>query len=339
MLKLINNLPQQITDALQLAQTVPLPPLQPGRREILIAAMGGSAISADLLQGLLWHTSPTRITTIKDYQLPYFASGDIPENGAPPPLFIAISYSGNTEETLSAYQQAVRRKLPRIVITSGGRLRALAHRNHDPVLPVPPGYPPRAALPSLLTPLLTTLSAYQLIPDLRPALRRTAALLTRLRPRYQTQARTLARALKHRLPVIYSTSPLLDPVANRWRCQLNENAKTFSHSNTFPELDHNEIVGYSRPAQLPSLARIIVLMDPAVHPRTRHRVRLTLQILRRQNAGAHILTPAGSNPLAQVFSFIMLGDLVSYYLARAYGIDPVPVKPIEELKRHMARVP
>ena len=333
MLDLIYRIPEQIRHAARLAQAASLPVVPPPE-DIVIAAMGGSAISADLLQGLLWRTSPNRLVVVKDYDLPR-----VPRSS----LFFAISYSGNTEETLSAYRQAVRRHLPRVVITSGGELARLAGRYRDAVIIVPPGYPPRTVIGYLFTALLTTLCRYRLIPQSairnpQSAIRETARLLARVRNRYLARARRLARQLRNRIPVIYSTSPLLNPVASRWRCQLNENSKTFAHVNTFPELDHNEIVGFRRPKALARLAHPLVLSDPDANPRTAIRTRLTLQILRRHYAQARIILPDGNSPLARVFSLILLGDLVSYYLAREYGIDPVPVKPIEELKKRMAAI-
>lgn len=331
MYDLIYGLPGELKDAWQAAEAVALPRL-PRPRQIVVSGMGGSGIGGDLLQGLLLARCPLPVVTVKDYTLPRSIDRES--------LFFAISFSGNTEETIAGFQQALRLKCPRIVISGGGRLTELAREHRDPLITVsaPAGCPPRAALPYLFTPLLVTLCRFRLIPDLRPDLKETIRVLTDLRTSYRVRARNLARELKDRVPVIYSTSRLLDAVANRWRCQFNENAKVFAHCNSFPELCHNEIVGMGNPRAFARLCYLLVLSDPDAHERNSLRYELTLEILKKEYAEARVLQPDGRSDLSRVFSFIMFGDLLSYYLAAEREVDPIPVRRIEELKKRLAAV-
>lgn len=329
MIELIYNLPEELKAAWRIAEECPLPRLRPPR-SIVISGMGGSGIGGELLQGLLLRRSALPVAVVKDYDLPRLADRES--------LFFAVSFSGDTEETISGYEQALQLRCPRIVISSGGRLSALARQHRDPVITIPalPGCPPRAALAYLFTPLLVTLCRFRLIPDLRSDLREAIRVLSQCRNRFRVRARSLARELRERVPVIYSTSRLLDPVANRWRCQFNENAKVFAHVNSFPELDHNEIVGMGQPRPFSRLAYLLVLSDPEAHERNQLRVELTLEILKKDYAEARLVTPDGKSDLARVFSLIMFGDLTSYYLAAERGVDPMPVRRISELKKRLS---
>lgn len=327
MFELINNLPEQLKAAAQIAESAVLPRLR-RPANVVVAGMGGSGIGGDILQGLIGQVSPLPVITVKDYDLP----ATVDKNS----LVFAVSYSGNTEETLSCYEQALARKAQVIVISSGGRLTELAGQNRHPVVAIPTGFPPRAAIAYLFTPLLVALCRFRLIPDLRADLRETVRVLTQYRLRYRARARSLARELKDKVPVIYSTSARFNPVANRWRCQFNENAKIFAHVNTFPELCHNEIVGMGNPRAFARLSYILVLSDPGAHERNSLRYELTLEILKQEYAEARVMLPDGKSDLARVFSLIYFGDLLSFYLAAERKVDPLPVRRIESLKKALA---
>lgn len=329
MYELIYSLPEQLHDAWRIAEAAVLPRVRPPHN-IVISGMGGSGIGGELLQGLLFKQSALPLVIVKDYDLPKLATSES--------LFFAVSYSGNTEETLSSYDQAARLRCPRIAITSGGKLRELADKHRDAVVAIPAGYPPRAALAYLFVPLLVSLCRLRLIPDLRPDLREAIRVLGSCRNRFRQRARNLAKELKERIPVIYSTSRLLDAVANRWRCQFNENSKVLAHVNSFPELDHNEIVGMGGPRLLARLCYLFVLSDPDAHERNSLRYELTLEILKKDYYEARVLVPEGKSDLARAFSLIMLGDLLSFYLARERKVDPLPVARIEDLKKRLAQV-
>ncbi|MEO0108569.1 MAG: bifunctional phosphoglucose/phosphomannose isomerase [candidate division WOR-3 bacterium] len=329
MFELIYSLPEQLRAAWRLSETIALKRLRPPRN-VVVAGMGGSGIGGELLRALLWTRSPLPVLVVKDYSLP--AAVDATS------LCFIVSFSGNTEETISCYEAAQVRRATVIAVTSGGRIRELAQARRDILIPVvaPAGCPPRAAIGHLFVPLAVTLSRFRLIPDLRPELKETIRVLQQQRNRFRVRARRIARELKEHIPVIYSTSPLLDPVANRWRAQFNENSKVFAHVNSFPELDHNEIVGFGQPRAFARVAYLLVLSDPSARERSVLRQELTLELLRPDYAEARVLVPEGRSDLARAFSLILFGDLLSYYLAIERKVDPLPVRRIDLLKQRLA---
>ncbi len=335
MRELVMGLPEQLAEAEYRARGADL--LLPRRRaaaarrfdRVVVAGMGGSAISGDLLRSLLAGTSGVPVQVCRDYRLPAGVTGRS--------LLVAISYSGNTEETLSAYRAARRTGCRFCAITSGGRLARSARRSGVPVIPVPPGLPPRAALGHLLASLLVCVERLGLTPGWGKALGETVSLLAGRRRGWLATARRTAGVLEDRLPLVYSTARLLDPVADRWRCQLNENAKVLCHSSVLPEHNHNEIVGLGAPGFLRGRTVIIGLLDRSTHRRVEQRLRHTLRITRGAYARYVGLRSEGRSTLARMMSLIMLGDLTSVELAARRGVDPMPVERIDELKRRMAR--
>lgn len=332
--RLSYQLPEHLLAAEKIATRNPV--TQRFRPEnIVIAGMGGSGIGGDILRAVVeaeavQSKSLPPIIVHKDYE-PSFLLG-------PRTLFFAVSFSGNTEETISAYHYAQRRRAAITVITSGGKLAELARRHGDRLIMItaPAGCPPRAAIAYLFLPLADTLFQLRLYPGFRRHLAETVYLLTNRRRAYRRAALRLAEELNGRVPLIYSTSRLLTPAALRWCCQLNENAKIFAHMNEFPELNHNEIVGIGGPAEFARSCYIVILMDSGVHPRVGLRVRFTSRLLQTACAGIRQLRSEGKSPLARVLSMVMYGDLVSCYLARKRNVDPLPVTRIDRLKSLMA---
>ncbi|MBM3314625.1 hypothetical protein FJY71_02110 [candidate division WOR-3 bacterium] len=167
--------------------------------------------------------------------------------------------------------------------------------------------------------------------------RRAAALLSARRAAWLRRARAVSARLVDRLPFVYSTSRLLDVVADRWRCQLNENAKTLCHTSLLPEHNHNEIVGMGCPEAVATRTVLLMLFDRGTHPRTARRMEHLLDITRSGYERALRLDAEGESEMERVFSLVMLGDMVSVELARRRGVDPLPVARIDELKRRMQR--
>ncbi|MBN2537357.1 bifunctional phosphoglucose/phosphomannose isomerase [candidate division WOR-3 bacterium] len=327
MLELVMGLPEQLAEA----GTRCLPAGIPGRRgwsTVVVVGMGGSAISGDIARSLMLDSCAVPVISCRDY--------DIPAAVTKRTLLVALSYSGNTEETLSAYRQAVGTGCRRVVVTSGGELARLARAEHDPVIAVPSGIPPRAALGYLLGSLLPVLE-HAGLGEFRGQLDEAVGLLAARRDAWRRRAVTLAARLVDRLPLVLSTSRLLDCAADRWRCQLNENAKVICHTSRLPEHNHNEVVGMGRPAELAQRTVIIGLLERETHPRTSLRLRHVLAIARDGYEQAVRLRAEGRSPLARVLSLSMLGDLVSVELARLTGVDPMPVRRIDKLKRRLAR--
>ena len=305
-------------------------------RAVLLAGMGGSAISGDLLRGYAGDELAFPLVSVRDYALPGWAGPDC--------LLIACSYSGDTEETLAVYRAARARGVPRVAIGSGGRLLALAREDGIPSAAVPPGSPPRAALGWMF---FTLLGGFEKLGFLAPRPAETAEAIERIRqaaramgpasPEAANLAKRLARALHGRLPILYSGERPMGPVALRWRTQINENAKTLASSHVLPELDHNEIVGSEEPRELLRKCQVLALRDREDHPRVLARLEITRRLLEKAGIATLVLDSEGAGRLARMFSHLVLGDWVSLYLSFIYGVDPTPVHKIDYLKIELER--
>jgi glucose/mannose-6-phosphate isomerase len=326
MFDLIYRLPEQLEDAWRLARSLTLEPSNVSW--FLICGMGGSGIPGRLLSGLLGDGARILVITHNDYGLPGWA-----DKGG---LIFILSYSGQTEETLSAYQAAKSRGLAPICITSDGKLLEAGRKNGDPCLQIPAGYPPRAAIGYLFTPLLWIAARFGLIEDPEPELKEAISTLIQCRDELACKAQLLAQELLGRLIIVWTTSPLTQAVAERLRCQLNENSKVICHTNALPELDHNEIVGVGSQKELIPLSYLLILSDPKADPRNLSRAELTLKLVKEGFSGVRSISPQGQGALAHLFSFILFVDLLSYYLARLRGVDPLPVERIAKLKEHLS---
>jgi glucose/mannose-6-phosphate isomerase len=328
MLGLVMSLPDQIAAGAKAAGAARI-----GRAAqfgaVAVAGMGGSGISAKIVQGLLFDESPAPLYVCNDYDIPAAVSAKT--------LFVAVSYSGDTEETLSAYEQARRRGCRVVAITQGGELGRRAARHGYPVAPVPGGMPPRAALGHLFSTLLVSLERLGVCEGQQRGLEEAVRLMRSRRKPWLVRARTIAKHLAGRLPVVYSTSRMLDAVADRWRCQLNENAGVLCHTSSFPEHNHNEIVGMGRPEHPGRQNVVIAMLDRETHPRTRFRLESVLDIAGQSYELAMRIESEGRSRVARIFSLIMLGDFVSVELARLEGKDAMEIKRIDELKRRMAQ--
>ena len=291
--------------------------------------MGGSGIGAKIVQGLLLDESRVPVYVCNDYGIPAAVSAKT--------LFVAVSYSGNTEETLSAYAQARKRCCRIITITSGGELGRSAARGGYPVVAVPAGMPPRAALGHLFSTLLVCLERLNVCESHQRGLEEAVRLMRGRRRSWLGRARTIAKQIDGRLPIVYSTSRMLDAIADRWRCQFNENAGVLCHTNSFPEHNHNEITGMGRPKHPGRNAVVMALLDRETHPRTRYRLESVLDITDEAYYLAMRHESEGRSRLARILSLVMLGDFVSVELARLAGKDAMEINRIDELKRRMAQ--
>ncbi|MEW6143203.1 MAG: bifunctional phosphoglucose/phosphomannose isomerase [Chloroflexota bacterium] len=302
---------------------------------VVVLGMGGSAIGADLVSGLI---SPVRasVTVSRDYSLPA-SIGDRT-------LMIASSYSGMTEETLSSFNEALKLKCPKLVITSGGDLAEVAERNGVPVFRIDYEAPPRAALAWSFVPLLVILQRLGLIANGDARLGAVVKLLDRLAAVYGTEAVTatnpakmMAGRLHNRLVVVYGAG-FLTAVAQRWKTQVNENSKSWSFYEVFPELNHNAIEGYRCPDLIRRDAHVIMLGSPLLDERLKRRYWVTADILRRAGVKHEMVESQGDDRLSQMMSLIYLGDWVSYYLAMLNGVDPSLVDRIAYLKKRLSRL-
>lgn len=299
---------------------------------VVLVGMGGSAISGDLLAALVRERASVPITVCRSYDLPGFVG--------PRTLVIGSSYSGNTEETLSGFQEGIARGAHCYAVTSGGHLQALCENEGIDFHRLPEGFPPRAALGYSLAAMLavaaeagvyrTPLEAWE---DSESVLR---AMSDRLSDLSDNRALRIARALRERLPVVYHGSTFTAPVNRRWRSQLEENAETLAYGNAYPEFNHNEIVGWGDTEWLLPRIAVVTLRDGGDHPRVRQRMQIVREIL-GDRAGAWIeVESEGAHPLTRMLSLIYLGDWVSLYLAVLEGRDPGSVALIDELKDRLA---
>ncbi|MGM0506316.1 MAG: bifunctional phosphoglucose/phosphomannose isomerase [Bacteroidota bacterium] len=299
---------------------------------ICLAGMGGSAIGADLIRSYAAPSSRRPVHVNRSYTVP----GWVGEST----LFVACSYSGNTEETLSALAEAKERGAQIVAVTSGGELLLQASKEGFGYVRIPGGLPPRAALAYSFVPLFRLFSELGELPEGDEVLDVTADQLERqselLSDPAHSQARTLALDLRDTLPIIYTGPDLLESVGVRWRCQFEENAKTLAYGNTIPEMNHNEVVGWEQVAHLTGRLSMIQLEDEQDHPKVVQRARIVREMLDDRVVHSTLLASAGPNRLARQFSLIQLGDWVSYYLAVEQGVDPTPIAPIDLLKSRLS---
>jgi len=334
MLDAIASLPDQCAAASgELMEKVQLPEYQ-GIANIVITGLGGSAIGGDLLRAYAAEALDVPVVINRGYDLPKFVGSST--------LVFAVSYSGNTEETLSAYAQAHERGAHIIGITSGGKLRELLRGDGYPIVEVPGGMFPRAANGYLFVPLLMILQKIGMLPDLSTPISEMIYLLRDLCvqfgpevPEATNPAKQLARKMYGKIPVIWGATGTTEIVAQRWKAQINENAKTPCYWNVFPELNHNEIVGLEVPEELVKAIHLIILQDKADHPQVQKRMEITKEVFQDKVDGFTEIKAFGNGMLARIYSLICTGDYTSVYLAALYGMDPGPIKAIDFLKNQL----
>jgi glucose/mannose-6-phosphate isomerase len=300
---------------------------------VVVCGMGGSAIGGDLARSFLGERAKLPVLSCRDYLLP--------ANLARGALVIVSSYSGNTGETLSAYETALAHAAATVAITSGGELAQRCLRDHVPVCTIPGGMPPRSAIGYSLFPMLHVLRAAGVAEfddrEYHEALGVARERCEAYGPaRHDNAAIELARDLHRRTAFVYAAPGLLEGVARRWACQINENAKTLAHFAFFPELNHNEIVGWEVGEHVMSTAMIISLEDRDDHPMTRRHADVGLSLMSPYAAKVErIETPSGGR-LTRMLSMMLLGDFTSVYLAYLNDVDPTPVNKIDALKKQLA---
>lgn len=300
---------------------------------LIVAGMGGSGIGGGLARAALGDHASRPIAVSKGYGIPPWATPDT--------TVLCASYSGNTEETLACYDAAGYVGARRVVVTSGGRLAEQARADGVPVIPIPGGFQPRAAVAYLTVATLEVAALCGVAPrmtsEVDVAASHVQALVSEWGPEGADDAlsKQMARALVGTVPVIAGAG-LTAPIAYRWKTQLNENAKVLAFSHELPELDHNEIVGWEGSEGLGPFSAVF-LDDEDLHPRVRARIELTSWLLEPNASHTFRVETRGKNAVERVFSLVLLGDLVSLYVAVLRGIDPTPVTVIERLKSQLSQ--
>jgi len=343
MLGHVARLPQQCRDAWDRVRDLALPLAHHHVSRVVIAGMGGSAIGGDLAAAAVAGQGRAPVLVHRDYDLPAYADDQT--------LVIACSFSGDTEETLSAFEAAHRQGCPLVAVTTGGTLARRAGEWRVPLVPVEYRSQPRAALGHLLISMLGILQAAGVVEDLAISLHEAlanletqAASLAPESPPSGNLAKQLAAELTGRVPVVIGAGPLA-PVARRWKTQINENAKGWAYFEVLPELDHNALAGIHFPAEATQWLRVLFLgsaprlpgATPCLHSRNRRRLDLTRQLFERYGIACREVPIPGESLLAQILSGVQLGDYVSCYLAMHYGADPTDLEDIAWFKRQMAQ--
>lgn len=303
--------------------------------EIVIAGMGGSAIGGELLKDYARDMAPTPIEVCRDYSLPAYVDDRS--------FVVVVSYSGDTEESLSAFLQAVEKGCRVFCISSGGSLFQFAEKLNAPFLRVPGGMPPRAALPYLLVPQLVLLEKLGVVSGVLEGLSEGARVLEKVsrenspdRPLKANPAKSLALGIHDTSPVIYGFGSFR-AVALRWKQQFNENAKVPAKWDVFPELNHNEIVGWEKANSLAECFSTVFLRDKTEPAEVRNRIETSKNLMPLASKQFEVWSE-GKSTLAKMLSAILVGDFTSIYLAILRGVDPTPVQTIDTLKRRLSDV-
>ena len=290
---------------------------------VTFCGMGGSGIVGDIAKSWLEHRGcKVPALTHRGYGLPNCVKGE--EN-----LVVCISYSGNTEETVSNFEEAMQRQATIVCVSSGGKLEELAKSSGVLHLKVPEGFAPRFALGYMLSRVLAVLGIdREEIEDARDNLKNSYEDIKK-------KGEEIANKLYSYIPVIYST-PLTEVAAFRWKTQINENSKTQAYFATLPEMHHNEVMGLEN-AEIRSKCAFVVMFDPKDHERVRRRVDITIKLLKDFGIVPIAIGGDGNSYLARTLHLIHVGDWTSYYLAGKYGFEPLPVSTIERIKEELSK--
>ncbi len=337
MLERISELPKQCREAWAQAQELTLPRGFGAIDNLVIVGMGGSAIGGALLQDLVSDQCDVPITLVRGYTLPSFAAG-------PSTLVIACSYSGNTEETLSCFNQALDRDARALAITTGGTLADLAREAQAPVVQFNYQSQPRAALGYAFILLLGTVHRLGLIRDYGEDVAEAATVMEHRQkdigiqtPTADNPAKQLAQHITGQLSIVYGAG-FLGATANRWKTQFNENAKNWAFFELLPELNHNAVVGLGIPDVVQQNSIVVMLRSNLDRRRIQERWDVTAELMDREGVTARQVWGHGDSKLAQMLSLIHLGDYVSYYVAMLNQVDPTPVDTIAFLKQRLAEL-
>ena len=326
--------PLQLGDALWRAQSAGIERRdRPGG--LVVCGMGGSAIGGDLAAAALGDRATRAITTVRGYALESWTGPDS--------LVLCASYSGDTEETLACFEAAGAAGAGRVALTTGGKLAEAAREEKVPVIGVPAGMQPRAAVLYMTVATLECAALCGAAPGLHSEIDTATALLEQLVEEWgpdspdDSRAKAIAWTLQGTLPVVHGAGPTTAS-ARRWKTQLNENAAAAAFWSALPEANHNEICGWERGRAAAPLSAVF-LEDPDQHPRVHRRMDLTAAEVERAGAQVVRVEARGDTRLERVLSLVLLGDLVSVYLAVLDGVDPTPVEAIERFKAALTGKP
>ena len=328
------GLPEQVAAAALAARGLGGLPGRDSVEHVVVLGMGGSGIAGDVLTATAAPFMPVPVTVVKGYEPPEFVGANS--------LVFAMSFSGDTEETLEAAAEAYEAGASMVVVTCGGELGRLADEWRVPVVPVPAGIPqPRAALGAMAVPPLVVLEAIGLFSGAGEWVDQAVDQLRRRRDQLVapgSPAEELARRIGRTIPLVHSSEALGTAAALRWKAQVNENAKAPAFWNVYPELCHNELAGWGQQGDATrQLLTLVNLRHDAEHPQVARRFELVAEVLREVVADILEVRASGEGDLAQLFDLAIMGDFVSLHLAGHEGIDPGPIPVLTDLKEHLRR--
>jgi glucose/mannose-6-phosphate isomerase len=330
------ELPEQVAAAAQAVKDVAGLPQSSSIANVVVLGMGGSGIAGDVFQATAGPDLAVPVSVVKSYSPPGFVG--------PASLVFAVSFSGDTEETVEAATAAVSRGATVIVVSSGGELAKLADEWGAPALPVPDTIPqPRAAVGAMTVPLLAVAEELGLLPDARRWVDQAVTQLQRRRDQLvepASPAAALARRIGRTIPIVYGAAGIGSVAAWRWKADVNENAKAPAFAATQPELCHNEVAGWGQHGDITrQLLTLVNLRHRDEHPRVALRFGLVDDIVREVVAGIEDVEAEGDGRLAQLLDLVIFGDFVSLHLAAQEGLDPGPVPALTEVKTRLTTGP
>lgn len=327
MKELVTSFAHQLREAVKIGESIVLPNPKSEIRNVVITGLGGSGIGGSIVSQLLADKIHVPVIVNKDYFLPAFVN----ENT----LVIASSNSGNTEETLSAFNEAIGKGASLVCITSGGKLAELAHKEGAGVITVPGGAPPRSGLGYSIVQLFYVLYYYGLIvADFKEGILNSIELLDKEQVAIKEKAQEIAHKLIGKIPVIYCASNW-EPIALRWRQQINENSKMLCWHNLLPELNHNELVGWTE--SHPDLA-VLFLKNTSDYSRSQKRAEITHDIVKKYAGVVIDVYSKGSTEIERAFYHIHLGDWISVFIAEIKNVDVMEIRVIDYLKEQLSKL-
>ena len=318
-----DKVPGDIRASYDLTKDIDLPELGKEVDHVFFLGLGGSAISGDIIRVYFNYLKVNvPITVVRDY--------DIPHTMTDKSLVFAISYSGNTEETISMYRQALRVTKKVVAVSSGGKLEEIAKVNRNHHVLIPKGYQPRtAAITFLFFPFVRMLKRYNVLPHQEADVERIIRGVAK--PDFKSIAIDISEKLFNKIPIIYASGKFY-PLAYRFKTQINENAKVHAFSHSYSEFNHNEILGYEN---LLARHHVVTFRFEEDHRRIKKRMDIIKGLLQEKDIQTTEIKLTGDHFFTKIYSTIMLGDLIAYYLALRYKVDPSPVDTIESMKEQL----
>lgn len=334
MMCLVDSFPYMMEDALFISRSHNIK-IKSSFDNIIITGMGGSAMAGDIVQSVFYDRFPCPVQVVRGYSLP--------KSAGKKSLVFVLSYSGNTEETLAVFKEALLKKCQVISITSGGKIGNLSKAKKVQSVTIPKGLPPRSALPYMLVPMLYILDEAGFSGLVKES-QKTVSALKRAQLKYlmgyplnKNRAKKIALSLKDKIPLVFGSFMGTGAAAYRWKTQLSENSKVTALNNVFPELNHNELVNLGLKSNRKFKFYALFLRDKADNKRVQLRFDITKGLLTKGACQVTEIMADGSSKLGKLLSLIYLGDYVSVYLAMLSVTDPTPVDAIEDLKKALAK--